>query len=534
MSQQNNDFRTIILRFRDLVTNKGGTIDLHKKIADEEGAVWWGWWKKSGETAPQLALGFLSAKAEKQVLLFDSGHNRLYWATYNKIEHKNGVELASPSPKLTPAYYRDQMCEAWFRFTSIEEVPEDVTQQKLQGFAYARRDEFFKDGTSRYGVFYDKVISSCDELREQDRTMWFIREVKESDRRNEVRLLRVGELIPSHFPATFVETKSQHLLWLSDLHFSIDGHHAYAVEDDVPVGRATLGTRIEGALKAHDVRDLGGIIVSGDMTWRADPSEFLQFERLLARIATSPSKLDNYRIAIAPGNHDLAFCDTPSDKTSPVTYTLAEAKKSFSATYSSLFYIGPNDYCCSGRRFLLGNYLPVEIACLNSSVLQQAQGWFQGHGYVGEAQLRLVADSMGWGTEPTSIRPVRVLVLHHHLMPVVYREDPKPDTAYSVTLDAEAIVRFVVQHQIKLVLHGHMHENFFAEVIRKVDGRVHRFYVAGLGSSGVSQDHRRSGYGNRIGVLTFEGDRIRVRFVPLNDAAGASEESCAIENMVEL
>ena len=36
--------KTIILRYRDL-SNKN-TIELHKKIINSKGFVWWGWWAK--------------------------------------------------------------------------------------------------------------------------------------------------------------------------------------------------------------------------------------------------------------------------------------------------------------------------------------------------------------------------------------------------------------------------------------------------------------------------------------------------------
>ena len=39
---------------------------------------------------------------------------------------------------------------------------------------------------------------------------------------------------------------------------------------------------------------------------------------------------------------------------------------------------------------------------------------------------------------------------------------------YSVALDAEAITRWLVEHRVNLVVHGHMHQPFIAEVSRPV------------------------------------------------------------------
>ena len=43
------EFQTIILRFRDLVTETGETILAHDSIIKEKQAVWWAWWNKGNE-----------------------------------------------------------------------------------------------------------------------------------------------------------------------------------------------------------------------------------------------------------------------------------------------------------------------------------------------------------------------------------------------------------------------------------------------------------------------------------------------------
>ena len=46
------NLKTVILRFRDLVTSENGTIEQHKALIDKYGYVWWTWWKKGGEKIP--------------------------------------------------------------------------------------------------------------------------------------------------------------------------------------------------------------------------------------------------------------------------------------------------------------------------------------------------------------------------------------------------------------------------------------------------------------------------------------------------
>ena len=43
---------TMILRFRDLSTNFGETIQFHQAKIVEYKYAWWGWWNKAGETIP--------------------------------------------------------------------------------------------------------------------------------------------------------------------------------------------------------------------------------------------------------------------------------------------------------------------------------------------------------------------------------------------------------------------------------------------------------------------------------------------------
>lgn len=56
----------------------------------------------------------------------------------------------------------------------------------------------------------------------------------------------------------------------------------------------------------------------------------------------------------------------------------------------------PEEDLSQGRKFLLGGHKVVEVAALNSCVLQQVKDSFLGMGFIGEKQLSNVAESMGW------------------------------------------------------------------------------------------------------------------------------------------
>ena len=117
------NLKTIILRFRDLVTSENGTIKQHKEIIDNHGYVWWAWWKKGGEKIPN-DFSMLSTQVKENpvcVFLVDSGQNILYRAICNNIEVRTSTKIPSPEKDKTPTYYCNQSYYVWFKFTEIEQ-----------------------------------------------------------------------------------------------------------------------------------------------------------------------------------------------------------------------------------------------------------------------------------------------------------------------------------------------------------------------------------------------------------------------------
>jgi 3',5'-cyclic AMP phosphodiesterase CpdA len=519
-------FTTAILRFRDLVTAPHDTVRLHKDIIDAAKGVWWGWWSKAGERIPDSAFRQLRDLAHVgdglDVFLMDSGTGRVYRAACRDlswgISHQR---LASPNTAETPAYYSKQQYLAWFRFSAIELTDE----ARLREYSYVRVDDFFQEGASRYTPFYDKRVHSVGELRQQDRTIWFVRPAQGSDPVHEVALLDPRRITPVHFTKQFFESPNSTVLWISDPHLSADAHHGFPLDSD-SLGNKSLGHAIEDACKdvAH-LEQVAAIWLSGDLTWRATPSEFELARKFIGRLNTW-AKLDNYNYAVCPGNHDLRFSDDPADKTKPVAVAGAAAAASYAQFYTELFYQGPNDFLCCGRRYLLGASIPIEVVMLNSSLLQQTADHFQGHGFVGDDQLRYVAEQYGWDEAP-STRPLRILVVHHHLLPVTYRERPVGGRLYSVMLDAEAVMRWAVRARVDLVLHGHMHQPFHSSVTRRISlddkGPEHTIAIVGAGSAGVESNHLGEVKRNTFAALTFHRDQVELKMYSISSSTPSSE-----------
>jgi 3',5'-cyclic AMP phosphodiesterase CpdA len=485
-----SDAFTVILRFRDLVTGPGETIKRHKEIASPPESVWWGWWNKHGETIPDESFRRLCTQAKSEeglwLILFDSGRLKGFRCLCKDLRWDvSHQKFNTPDSNRTPEYYKDTQYLAWFSLSGFEEIDE----QELQAYSYQQVDAFFLEKVSRFNPFYDKRVHGFEELKQQDRTIWFVRPFQPGDHTHQIELMDAAQIRPTDFPEHFLQTQSRRLLWVSDPHFG--DHHGFSVEPSNY--KNSLAVAMRRALEDHDLTDYAGLLISGDLTWRADPKEFDLARNFISELSTAPSSLDNQAILVCPGNHDLAFTETPEDKGAKIHDREApeEARAAFADFYEQLYFKQPNTFLSCGRKYLMGGLAPVEVVSLNSSFLEQKEGWFQGHGFIGDDQLRDAAEQMGWKTAGTD-HPFRVVMLHHHLMPVTYRDTPTGGYPYSVVIDAEALVRWIVEHRVSLVLHGHMHRSFIARVSRpldeqSLDGPWHTFHVAGLSSTGVAR-----------------------------------------------
>ncbi len=507
------EIKTLILRFRDLVTQPGDTIARHQALIAQKTSVWWGWWNKAGETIPDEVFRSLRTQCQSSeglaLFLLDSGGHQLYRAICREILWSAQHDRIAPSDlSAIPSYYEQQKYLAWFRLTDLSAWSDPSL---LGSFSYVEVPQFFEKEVAQYQPFDGKRIFSIDELIQQNRSMWFVREARGEDPSQEISLLDSERLEPSDFPRRYRQSPSRNILWVSDLHY---GRHAFPLKPSD--SQKSVGSAIEQCMKEDSsLGDLAGVIVSGDLTWQANPQGY-QDAHTFFDWQKQWAKLSNIDFIVGPGNHDIAFSENPADKGSPVTIAPEIARRGFEAFYKNLFFKAPNRYLSSGRRILAGNALAVEILSLNSSLLEQEGQFFQGHGFLGDAQLEDAAGKMEWDPNASGPRAFRIVVLHHHLMPVTYRELPHRGEPYSVVLDAEALVRWLVRHRVSLVLHGHMHQPFFARVERpriadQPNGPWHRFHVVGLGSTGVSREYLGEIGKNTFGLLRFEESHLDLR-----------------------
>ncbi|WP_210442296.1 metallophosphoesterase family protein [Vibrio crassostreae] len=506
---------TLILRFRDLSCPRGETIKRHKEIIQDEGYVWWGWWNKGHEKLPADTLRALNLKDQgrhRYVFLFDSAQQTFYRAALLDYQADFDGEIHTPNEEHTPSYYVDNTHPLWFKFNQITEVD---ASEVIESKSYEPMEDLFSS-ESHYEIYDNKVVSSSDELTEQNRTVWRIRDKRDTDKTNEIRLKDMTELQPRHFDSAYKATSKDSILWLSDPHFTDSKFHGYALEDGNP-DKATLSKTINTAY-FEGKKNIASLLISGDLTWKGDSTEFALASQFIDYLH-SLNSLDKSWLSFCPGNHDLSFYDAAEDDQKKdddiIRENYEKSRAAYGDFYSEYFDIKPNKSMTSGRKLLLNDSIPVEIVLLNSVTLQQTKGSFQGHGFIGSEQLETVEKEMRFAKgKPRNV--TRICVMHHHLMPVSLTQDAYHDAKYSTVLDAERLSRWLTEHQFDFLLHGHMHQNFNCTIERSKithqepskDNPTNKLHVLSLGSSGVCESHTGEEKGNWTCRIEFGHEKI--------------------------
>lgn len=502
-----HEVKTIILRFRDMVIQD--TIFEHNQIIKDKGYVWWGWWAKPQEKVPVNEFNCLREMCRQQdglaVYLFDSGNQFLYEANCTDIYYINGDKIPSKETDHTPVYYASVQYMAWFQFKSITKFSEEMSHinQKLQEFSYCEVDDFFVSGLSSFSPFYGKRIYGAGELQEQQRTIWFVRDYREGDKLHEIHSYSASLINGQNVERDFKLLRTNSLLWVSDLHFSKE-HHAFKVE---PGNDNKLSISLKRALDTLLRKDnISFVVISGDLTFAAEEEEFHLAEQFISDL-NSMYQLDEKSYAVCPGNHDIRLSKEGFKEEEKVSVASEEAKENYVRFCRKIFGVEPTDNLYSIKRFLTQDMVPVEVISINTCVLQQGEH-FMGMGLVGNNQLASIENDLALTKDK---RVVRILVMHHHLLPVMYSEKPKVSQMYSMMLDSEAVSQFVVKNRIGLVLHGHTHKEYYAEIVRQSEtADKQKFYVVGLGSTGAVQADLSEGRNNMFAVLSFSSKELQI------------------------
>ncbi|MDA4845251.1 hypothetical protein [Hoeflea poritis] len=163
-----SDRTTILLRFRDMVTEPRGNIAEHARLIDEYGFAWWGWWARNQELAPKSILSsiFNGTGKEIDLILFDTGLMECYKTRCSKVVVAPGDEgIGSPDFRATPHYYVRGRYPAWFRLHN------SIAAIECTSFKVMSRPTLPSAGSEKYKK--DTTIS-LDMLRDERPTLWLV------------------------------------------------------------------------------------------------------------------------------------------------------------------------------------------------------------------------------------------------------------------------------------------------------------------------------------------------------------------------
>lgn len=164
--------RTLVLRFRDLVTEPGGTILEHRRVLQDRDTVWWGWWMRQYEESPRAFLGEIrdqiDAREEPVICLLDSGKAQLFSAVVADLRvGPPGEALVSPDISRTPDYYQRGRYPVWFLLAKIED---DSLESHNWRFAE------FPTNPEKNQEHVGQQVTSLEQVRETDATLWVMEE----------------------------------------------------------------------------------------------------------------------------------------------------------------------------------------------------------------------------------------------------------------------------------------------------------------------------------------------------------------------
>lgn len=493
-----SEVKSLILRFRDL--SIPNTIEAHKKIIEEKEYVWWGWWAKPQEKVALEIFADLKERIKEEgkidIFLFNSGELNIYKATCIDIEMKNGEEISSPDKEATPEYYSENQYMLWFKFSNIDQKISDA-DSFLKGYSYVEINEQFVSNSSPFDMFDQKVVYSVEELYQQQRTIWFLRDKKSSDEEREIASYNPPK---ESYEKDFTLDETGDILWLTDLHFS-EGHHAFIST----VGSTNkLSSIIEKTVESLDNKKLSRIIVSGDFTYCASEAEFKEAEEFFKDMKSIYS-LSPSRFTLCPGNHDFEYSKNPYKDDDKVELIFDEAKKNYINFYESVKGVRANKYINSIQRFISNTGNLFEIITLNTCLLQQDEQHFRGMGFVGNDQMDEITKQL---KKTEGVKATRILVLHHNLLPVAYTETPKINPMYSMFLDSEAVSQFCINNNIKIILHGHTHKSFYSQVTRQIkNDEKFTYHIIGLSSSGAKREDLGQDSKNEIAIINISDNK---------------------------
>jgi len=250
------------------------------------------------------------------------------------------------------------------------------------------------------------------------------------------------------------------ILHLSDLHLGKDQPWERVTDDKSGIVPRDENTRLQimrtalSALRAHlasDELDLDAVVIGGDVTTAHDEEGFSRFAELLNEVKLA----DRERLIVVPGNHDV---DREVDPGAAEKYSTF-LKYTRAAGMRTPFCDGADTLEDAEANPIL-EFDDCVIVAVNSAnwcgVGVASPGGVE-HRYdaarVSENQLEFLTDQL---RERDVEEKLRLVVLHHHLLPVTEDEETKPFESFTNLARLRA---WISSHRFHAVLHGHKHRS---------------------------------------------------------------------------
>jgi 3',5'-cyclic AMP phosphodiesterase CpdA/Tfp pilus assembly protein PilF len=243
-------------------------------------------------------------------------------------------------------------------------------------------------------------------------------------------------------------------------------------------------------------RDRFHLIISGDLTYTAEPNEFTRVLEFLEQVCGT-LKIPKERVLLVPGNHDVHWPSAKMDLARRFDHYIVflvrfYGEELFRKRYPLLKWTLRVDDPRPKPNELIALY-PGDgftLVGLNSCVYETDQNHY---GFIGGRQLDHVSKLLA---EHAPTQKVRIAVMHHHLHP--FPEALMPPTHegevwqdLSTIRDAGLVERRLERLGFDLVLHGHKHKAQIRETLVRDRSepliKLSRLFVLGAGSTGVSE-----------------------------------------------
>ncbi len=278
----------------------------------------------------------------------------------------------------------------------------------------------------------------------------------------------------------------KYLLHLSDLHFSdenqADQWHAQLLLD---------------LRKQMQIRELSGVIVSGDITNHATDEQFGFAQDFFQQLCAS-FRIAKERLILVPGNHDVNWklTDVGQDGFSP-----------FAAFYRNVTGV---DYPSSPAQQTTLHHFPelklLVLGCNSACQIDRANPSRAG---LHKRAFGKAISSLVHNNEEHE-KCTKLAVWHH----------PPAELTQGIDLQDGAVLEQLAQAGFQLVLHGHVHraDNAVFRYYRQVSGGGLEILTAG--TFGAPTHELVSGYPFQYQVLEFRGDLLTVHTRKRENVAG--------------